>query len=605
MPMGKVFDQLKIDTLDILPAGVTIADQNGFFLYANDKAAEILGYGKSSELINVNWREHYRPDWIELFSNQVIQVLERDKKWDGEVEMLRTPDGSFKAHIFLTKMQDDLNCCVFYDVTEDNLMRQRLNNFRVSLDSAMDGVALLDAEGRYYYLNPQHVKLFGYEKEEELIGKTWQVLYKEDEVKRIEGELFPLLMKQGNWHGETLGVKKDGSPILQEISLTAMPGGGLICIMRDMTDLKKSEAQIRKLAAVAQNTDNLIFFTNAQHHIEWINEAAQKAMPLYAGKATNYEACDFLMMNGYMAEDIKSFAGSSSALSEGDIKSFEFKVKNKKKETWLLARVNPVYANNKIINFIYLFVDITTVKQAEESYIKSLLKEKQVNELTSGFVNIVSHEFRTPLAGMQSSIDLINLYCAKQNSISPEKLSQYIKQIQSNIDRMSFLINHILDSGRVKSGKINYEPEDFNLIQLLNDIIDDTNLLNSGKKTILEIYGESRLFHGDQMLLRQAIQNLLSNAYKFSPHSIKPPVVKVHFDVGHTDIEVIDFGIGIPDEYKPKIFQNFVRAANAENITGTGLGLSITKQFIEMNGGQISFESTVGEGTKMFMRFKQ
>lgn len=109
-----------------------------------------------------------------------------------------------------------------------------LQKMKSAVESSMDGIALLDANGSYYYLNEVHLKMFGYKKEEELVGKTWHYIYNQDEIDRINNDIFPLVIQHKSWKGETIGKAKTGEPVYQEITLTMLEDGGIICICRDI-----------------------------------------------------------------------------------------------------------------------------------------------------------------------------------------------------------------------------------------------------------------------------------------------------------------------------------------------------------------------------------
>ena len=115
-------------------------------------------------------------------------------------------------------------------ITDSNI-NSRLHT---ALNASMDGIALLDASGNYYYLNPEHITMFGYEKEEELLGKNWQYIYGEEEIARISRDIFPRLIEKKQWRGETVGKSKNGTPVYQEISLTLTEEGEIICICRNI-----------------------------------------------------------------------------------------------------------------------------------------------------------------------------------------------------------------------------------------------------------------------------------------------------------------------------------------------------------------------------------
>jgi PAS domain S-box-containing protein len=115
-----------------------------------------------------------------------------------------------------------------------------------AMEASMDGMALLNQGGEYLYLNRAHAHVYGYDDPRELIGKTWRVLYRDDEIRRIEQEVVPLLLKNGQWRGEAIGKRRDGSTFPQEISLTMIEGGGVICVVRDITAGKELEERLRQ-----------------------------------------------------------------------------------------------------------------------------------------------------------------------------------------------------------------------------------------------------------------------------------------------------------------------------------------------------------------------
>lgn len=148
-----------------------------------------------------------------------------------------------------------------------------LNKMKVAVESSMDGIALLDAGGNYYYLNEVHIRMFGYEKEEELIGKTWQFIYGEQEIERIGKDIFPLLMQEGKWRGVTTGKSKSGDPVYQEISLTILEDGGIICICRDLAQRMQADQQIRVSGKILEQSNSMLMTTDKNRNITWVNKA--------------------------------------------------------------------------------------------------------------------------------------------------------------------------------------------------------------------------------------------------------------------------------------------------------------------------------------------
>ena len=131
------------------------------------------------------------------------------------------------------------------EITEHKQAEDNIKQQTDATEAAIDGMALLNEDGKYIYLNKAHVKIYGYENAGELIGKSWRIIYDADEVKRVEAEIMPKLHQKGYWQGEALGMKKNGNKFPQELSLTALDSGGLICIVSDITDRKLAEQKLQ------------------------------------------------------------------------------------------------------------------------------------------------------------------------------------------------------------------------------------------------------------------------------------------------------------------------------------------------------------------------
>ncbi|MBU5614749.1 PAS domain S-box protein [Geomonas azotofigens] len=141
------------------------------------------------------------------------------------------------------------------DVTERKNRENILKKQSAAIEASMDGIALLDADGKYLYLNRAHATIYGYPSQRELIGCTWKTLYHDEERQRLEPLIYAEFEKGHGWRGEATGVKKDGSQFPQEISLSLLEDGGIICVVRDITERKESEQAIRTLnASLRQQT---------------------------------------------------------------------------------------------------------------------------------------------------------------------------------------------------------------------------------------------------------------------------------------------------------------------------------------------------------------
>lgn len=244
--------------------------------------------------------------------------------------------------------------------------------------------------------------------------------------------------------------------------------------------------------------------------------------------------------------------------------------------------------NEKLIN------EIEKEKEIEIILRDSLDKEKELNELKSRFISTASHEFKTPLTAIYSSVELIQRY---RKTWDDSKLDRHINSIQLSVEHLSKLIDEVLTISRSESGKIQCNPENLDLKELCNKFIDEV------KPKMLKTHEFSFIFNSkqsefpiDPKLMRYIIINLLTNAIKYSPAG-----GRVEFNVNISEeyiyLSVRDEGIGFHPEDEKHLFEPFFRANNALDFEGTGLGLSIVKRTVEVLKGSIDFKSQLGKGT--------
>jgi PAS domain S-box-containing protein len=233
-------------------------------------------------------------------------------------------------------------------------------------------------------------------------------------------------------------------------------------------------------------------------------------------------------------------------------------------------------------------------QKAEEEVRKALARERELNELKSKFVSIASHEFRTPLSAILSSVSLIDQY-KQRNDL--EKMEKHIQRVRSSVNHLTSILNDFLSLGKLEEGKITIEPEDVDLQQLMDDLLEEVKLtLKEGQ--FINTSGIERFpnFRTDARILRNILLNLLSNASKYSD-AAKPIEVSCYREANMVTFQIRDHGIGIPPDECKHLFERFFRASNATAIQGTGLGLNIVKRYVELLNGTISFESVYGKGS--------
>ena len=234
-----------------------------------------------------------------------------------------------------------------------------------------------------------------------------------------------------------------------------------------------------------------------------------------------------------------------------------------------------------------------TVMQLEAS----LQKEKELGDMKSRFVSIASHQFRTPLAIIQSNAELIKIIIKNENLEVSDRLNTSTARIDSEISRMTNLMNEVLIFGKVSSGQMELKRDMTDITSLCTKLVNRYNEIQpDNRKMDVRSIGNSRQVSIDKGMMRHAIDNLISNAFKYSAETA--PLFEISFLPKEIKISISDDGIGIPESEMENLFEPFHRADNVGDIAGTGLGLSIVKEYVELNGGTISVVSRENEGTK-------
>jgi PAS domain S-box-containing protein len=233
---------------------------------------------------------------------------------------------------------------------------------------------------------------------------------------------------------------------------------------------------------------------------------------------------------------------------------------------------------------------------------EALEREKELNEMKSRFVSMASHEFRTPLSAVLSSISLVETYKDPEHE---EKRKKHIERIKGSVRNLTDILNNFLSLDKLEQGKIEAETSQFDISEFMEDIIEEMEsmLKKKNQKIIYSHTGQKEIVL-DRKILRNIMFNLLSNAIKYSPEN-KEIFVSIKVEKKNVVIAVKDNGMGIPEHEQKNLFKNFFRANNTVNIQGTGLGLSIVKKYVELLHGSINFESNPGSGTVFTVQFPE
>jgi len=314
--------------------------------------------------------------------------------------------------------------------------------------------------------------------------------------------------------------------------------------------------------------------------------------------ATGYEESEVV---GRFARDLDLYAVPDQRLEfiellrkEGSVRDREHLVSRKDRSTFTALITGDIIEIDGAPHTLAVAIDITDRKKAEQDTLRALAAERELGELKSRFVALVSHEFRTPLGITMSAVELLRNYFDR---LPTEKRAELLDDIYSATLRMSDLMEQVLLLGRVEAGKLAFKPTPVDLVNLANKLLDE-GLSASHHRCPVTLTATPDVADAmaDETLLRPILSNLLSNAIKYSAEG-SPVRVLLTREGNEAVFTVADRGLGIPEADQARMFEAFHRASNVEHVSGTGLGLLIVRRCVDLHQGRIAFQSTVGEGT--------
>jgi PAS domain S-box-containing protein len=471
---------------------------------------------------------------------------------------------------------------------------------RAVTESMAEGVVTATQDGVVVSANSAARSLFGYTLDE-LVGKNVAMLLP---VRYQMGftAFFSALTERPRGFREAgtmvRGQRRDGTEFPVNVSFGDVTVGGrrlFTAIIRDVTESKRisealrdSEAQLRQ---VTDTVPALIAYIDNDQRFQFHNKAYEEAFGLSTAQIHGKTMREVLgpafyeQVRGHVVEALAGYAVRyERAQQTADGEQHDY-VMN------YFPRYGEEEEEDKVIGFFSLGTDVTELKR--------------IDRMKSEFVSTVSHELRTPLTSIRGSLGLVSGGIAGE---LPDKAKGLVEIAKSNCERLIRLINDILDSEKIESGKMSFDLKPLELLPLLEQALaaNEGFAAQHGVKLALRGARMPVQVHADADRLVQVVTNLLSNAIKFSPAQGVVQVVVARAG-GSARVEITDQGSGIPEEFRKRIFQKFSQADSSDTRQrgGTGLGLNISRAIIERMEGCIGFTPAVPQGTTFFFELPE
>jgi PAS domain S-box-containing protein len=608
--------------LETVSEAVLIIDDKQSIVEVNGATETIFGYEKSEIkgkqldlLLPSNYHSKHN-DYFNAFLKEYkhrVMAKTRDVyglKKSGDIIPIEVDLNPFKIYgkTYVMALVKDIS--KQKETEFDYMLRSK------ALESASNGILITDAskpDNPIIYFNSAFKELTGYS-DSEILNKNCRFLQGK-EKNQEELDILRKAIKNGDSCLVTLrNYKKDGTLFWNDLYITPITNkSGIVTnfigIQNDVTKRVRAEEEKTHLATIFNESLNEIYVFDADT-LKFIN--------VNRGALRNI---------GYSIEELKSMTPIdlkpnmdelffrnnyvNKVLSKS-VEYVEFETTHIRKDSTtypVIVHLQLSHLNEKPV-FVCIIMDITeqknyteklekTVKERTEQLQKALSNEKELNELKTKFLALVSHEFKTPLSGILTSSVLLGKY--KLTKDQPKR-NKHLEIIKDKVYYLNNILNDFLSIDRLESGTFNYKFSSFKSSKVINEVIYNANmLLKEGQRITYPDNIDDISLCQDERILELVLSNVIQNAVKYSGENSEISI-RINQDKAHTVFEIRDQGIGIPRRDLNNIFSRYFRAENVLNMKGTGIGLNIVKTHLENLGGYITLKSIENKGTTVTLQ---
>ena len=620
--------QLLIETIG---DAILLLDRDGYIQYTNPAAAALTGYS-AEELFNLPLYRLYNSNEDNIKAEYELRMALKKGKFVAE-GWKRKKDGSlFWSELTICPILEKGTLtgysCLLRDTSERKKneleLRASEERFRLMVEGVKEyAIFMLDPTGHIISWNDGAKRLKGYNSNE-IIGKHFSIFYTAEDLdtKKPEREL-KIAIATGKYEEEGWRIRKNGSLFWANIVITALFNEqnkhiGFSKVTRDLTERRDNDEQLRQSeeryrALVEQLNDYGILMLDEKGRIVSWNEGAKRINGYTAeeiiGKYFSIFYPEEDLINGKPTHELKV------ARAEGKYEEEGWRLRKDGSRFWASVVITAVYNNRGThIGYSKVTRDLTERKEAEralrESYerYRQLAEELKIantelqyaNQELEQFTSIVSHDLQEPVRTIKSFLQLIDMKLGQQQY---ENLKTYIDKSINAANRMRELIQNLLHYSQLN--KTDVVVQKISVLDVVNEALQNLKTAVDVSRAQITIENEVEEVEGDRVQLVQVIQNLLSNALKFTNEENPKVLIRCREEDGHVRFSVTDNGIGIAEADQAKVFEIFRRLHTKKDYPGTGIGLAICKKIVDRHRGRIWPESEPGKGTTFYFTINE
>ncbi len=593
--------------IEHLGEGMIVA-QDERVVFANPRAAELAGL-PMSDLLNSGLMARIHPEDQAMVMDRFRRRIAGEQVESRYEVRLLLPDGLVRwlaISVSVVPWNGRPAAMTFFsDVSEKKVLeaqlRETLEQRETILENALVGIAFLSHTNEFLWANKAMARMFGMTRGMAR-PKTWAELFENGQVQHDVMQGVIASLGSGHSFVDELHLRKmDGTLFWASVSGKQVsrtdPTQGTVWAVMDTTERKCLDAALKQSMSerdAVLNSAQVGICLNVGRHLQWANDKFEQITGYTRAQCVGQSVRMFFPDDDTFSAD---GAATVAALETNGTYTTEYElVRPDGTRYWAHLAGRRLSQADPKAGDIWTLTDVTQRRQLEEETRAALRGQVELNALRSRFLAMTSHEFRTPLAVILSSAELIKLY---SDRMSRTERDEVIERIETGVQRMIGMLDRVQLIGKTDAQLLSFAPKPTQLAPLCRSIVAEARALCGTAPVVVALELSPDCIDGlfDDNLLRHMVGNLLANAIKYSPNG-GSVVLRVFAQDGKTGFEVSDHGIGIPEGEIAHLFESFHRASNVGAIAGTGLGLAIVKKAVELHGGRVEVVSTLGQGSR-------
>ena len=601
---------------------IGLMEPDGTLIEANDTALKVAGLSEEDVLGKPVWEARWwqtNPETPERLKEAVgraargefiryeetIQSLEGKRVIDFSIRPLTDEEGNVTLLIPEGR-----------DITERKERETEAERRAHAMGVVSDGIAILGPEGRYLYVNDAHAEIYGYDGPEKLLGNRWHMCYGEAETTRLEEEVMPTLRADGTWQGEAVGRRSDGTRFDQALTLTSLDEGGIICVVRDITERKERERELlrreRRYQAIFEDPGMLVGRLDPDGTLMEVNRTAMQYTEASEEDVIGQPFWDTPWWWGEsesaLRDKIEQAAGgeyvsyeASHTMPDGTLRTVE-------------GTIRPVAGpSGEVVSLVVSARDVTERKTHERELRRAKEKAEEAARFKSAMMANMSHEFRTPMTSILGFADAIRQEVGAvategvddEVTAALDSARRFAGLIRKGGERLQDTLSTVLELSRLQSNEADLDLEQVNVMEVIKSVEETgrPEAEDAGLDLEVESPADPLWAQGNPDGLEVALQKIVGNAIKFTGPGGQV-ALRAREDAGEAVIGVEDSGIGMKPSEVEQLFEAFEQESEGlgREYEGSGLGLTVAQTLIKQMGGGLQVHTTKGEGSRFIIR---